>query len=57
MKDGYFWSQEGEKVVQSMVFESGPHKGLPKGLRQVCFERFGNDAIKGKRQDALGKPL
>ena len=36
-----------------MVFLEGPFKGMPKGLRQVCEERFGVDEVKGERQDAL----
>ena len=55
MKDGYFLNVRGEKVVQPMVFPDGPSKGLAKGLRQVCSERFGPESIKGKKQDDLGK--
>ena len=36
-----------------MVWESGPMKGKPKGLKAVCTERFGEDAVKGLRQDGL----
>ena len=36
-----------------MVFEDGPLKDKPKGLRRVCEERFGVDAVKGEKQDAL----
>ena len=57
MKDGWFENSEGEKVTQLMVFADGPNKGLAKGLRQVCLERFGPDAIKGQKQDGLGKLL
>ena len=53
MKDGYF-EKDGERVPQSMVFTEGPNNGLAKGLKQVCLERFGPDAVKGKLQDDLG---
>ena len=36
-----------------MVFTEGPLKGKAKGLRVVCEERFGADAVRGERQDAL----
>jgi hypothetical protein len=36
-----------------MVWEEGPKQGIPKGLKQVCLERFGPDKIKGLRQDGL----
>ena len=55
MKDGFFTNTLGEKVVQPMVFASGPYKGLAKGLKQVCLERFGQESVQGKKQDALGK--
>ena len=32
-------------------------KGQPKGLREVCLERFGEDRVKGKKQDALVEML
>ena len=54
MKDGYFENSEEEKVTQPMVFQEGPDKGKAKGLRQVCTERFGPEAVKGKLQDGLG---
>ena len=57
MKDGYFMSASGELVTQSMVFLDGPNQGLAKGLKQVCLERFGPEAIKGKRQDGLVEML
>ena len=57
MKDGYFMSASGEVVMQSMVFLDGPNQGLAKGLKQVCLERFGPEAIKGKRQDGLVEML
>ena len=31
-----------------MVFTGGPNSGLPKGLRLVCEERFGEDFVKGQ---------
>ena len=30
-----------------MVFTDGPYAGLAKGLKAVCHERFGPDAIFG----------
>ena len=54
MKDGFFTDSLGEKVIQPMVFAEGPYKGQAKGLKQVCTERFGPEAVKGKKQDALG---
>ena len=54
MKDGYYTTPAGEVVVQPMVFREGPNQGLAKGLKQVCLERFGPEAIKGKKQDGLG---
>ena len=35
------------RITQHMVFEGGPNKGKPKGLRIVCEERFGPDFVKG----------
>ena len=54
MKDGYFEDSAGKIVPQPMVFPEGPNKGTAKGLRQVCLERFGPAAVKGKIQDGLG---
>ena len=31
-----------------MVFLDGPNMGLAKGLRVVCQERFGENAVNGK---------
>ena len=36
-----------------MVFENGPLQGQAKGLRAVCEERFGAEAVRGEKQDAL----
>ena len=36
-----------------MVFQDGPNRGMAKGLKKVCSERFGADAISGERQDDL----
>ena len=52
MRDGWYMS-EGRiriKMKQPMVFTSGPKKGIAKGLRVVCTERFGEDAVQGKDQ-------
>ena len=57
MKDGYFDNGNGERVIQPMVFSEGPYTGQAKGLRQVCLERFGAEAVQGKKQDCLGKVL
>ena len=55
MKDGYYTNSAGVVVAQPMVFPDGPNQGVAKGLKQVCLERFGSEAIKGKKQDGLGK--
>jgi len=52
MRDGWY-RKGGGRWRQSMVFEDGPHQGLPKGLREVCLERFGENAVQGKGQDSL----
>ena len=44
-------------VTQPMVFPDGPNYGLAKVLKQVCLERFGPEAIQGKKQDGLGNSL
>ena len=36
------------RIRQAMVFEGGRFEGLAKGLREVCLERFGEEAIRGK---------
>ena len=46
MRPGWY-RRGGVRWRQSMVFESGPLKGQPKGLREVCRERFGEDRVKG----------
>ena len=35
------------RFTQHMVFEGGMFAGQAKGLRVVCEERFGADAVKG----------
>ena len=57
MKPGYFTNVQGVKVAQPMIFEDGPNKGLAKGLKQVCIERFGPESVKGKKHDDLVKLL
>ena len=57
MKDGYYTNPAGEVVAQPMVFRGGPNQGVAKGLKQVCLERFGPEAIKGKKQDGLVEML
>ena len=47
MRPGWF-VRNGLRFKQHMVFEGGPYEGQPKGLRQVCKERFGAEAITGK---------
>ena len=43
------WFRRGPlKITQHMVFMDGPNKGLAKGLRAVCQERFGDQIILGK---------
>ena len=36
-----------------MVWESGPMKGQAKGLKVVCTERFGPEAIAGLKHNQL----
>ena len=57
MKDGYYETADGVTVTQPMVFPDGPNYGLAKVLKQVCLERFGPEAIQGKKQDGLGNSL
>ena len=47
MRAGWFM-RGGMRWRQSMVFEDGPLRGQPKGLREVCLERFGEEAVKGR---------
>ena len=43
------WFKRGPvKFIQHMVFMDGPNKGLQKGLRAVCQERFGEQAVIGE---------
>ena len=42
------WIRKGPlKIVQHMVFTAGPNKGIAKGLREVCRERFGDQRVAG----------
>ncbi|KAF4647951.1 hypothetical protein FOL47_003934, partial [Perkinsus chesapeaki] len=43
------------KIMQKMVFPSThpDYPGLPKGLREVCRERFGESWVSGKRHEEL----
>ena len=41
------------KIEQSMIWERGPLKGQAKGLKAVCTERFGPQAVVGLKQDQL----
>ena len=36
------------KMVQHMVFQSGPQTGTAKGLKVVCRERFGDESVNGE---------
>ena len=47
MRPGWY-RKGGVRFKQSMVFEGGQLEGLPKGLRQVCLERFGEERIQGE---------
>ena len=43
------WYRRGPlKIKQYMVFQTGPLVGKAKGLKAVCIERFGLDAVIGK---------
>ena len=46
MRPGWY-VKNGFRFTQHMVFTGGPHKGLQKGLRAVCEERFGLESVKG----------
>ena len=37
----------GLKMIQHMVFQEGPRAGEAKGLKVVCSERFGPEAVEG----------
>ncbi|KAF4692027.1 hypothetical protein FOZ60_014352 [Perkinsus olseni] len=54
MRPGWY-ERDGQRVVQDMVFPADHprYAGLPKGLRQVVIERFGEAAVVGKKQDEL----
>lgn len=46
MRAGYY--RRGPlKIKQHMVYQEGPNTGLAKGLKAVCCERFGEEAILG----------
>ena len=46
MRPGWFL-RNGQKVIQQMIFEEGPLEGVPKGLKQVVKERYGEHFIRG----------
>ena len=46
MRPGWFIKRN-LRFTQHMVFEGGMFAGQAKGLRVVCEERFGADAVKG----------
>ena len=46
MRPGWF-VKHGFRFTQHMVFEGGRFAGQAKGLRAVCEERFGVEAVKG----------
>ncbi|KAF4712298.1 hypothetical protein FOZ62_013520 [Perkinsus olseni] len=58
MRDGWYMKR-GRRVEQRMVFPNDHpvYAGQPKGLRQVVMERFGGEAVKGKRQEDLVRML
>ena len=43
------------KMIQHMVFTGGVHAGKPKGLRAVCEERFGVEAVRGMNKGVSSK--
>ena len=57
MRPGYYYTTgpdgQRQKIVQPMVFQDGPDEGLAKGLRVVCTERFGSEAVEGKNHKDL----
>ena len=47
MRAGWY-VRSGVRFTQHMVFEGGRYAGMAKGLRAVCEERFGEEAVKGE---------
>ena len=68
-RPGYFYTKEGEKIVQDFVYQEGPDIGMAKGLKVIlfpsipclhlpqviCEERFGAAAIQKKKHCDLGE--
>ena len=46
MRPGYYL-KDNIRFKQHMVFTGGPKAGQAKGLKVVCEERFGTEAIQG----------
>ena len=46
MRPGWY-TKGGVRIKQYMVYQGGVHAGKPKGLKAVCEERFGVDAVQG----------
>ena len=47
MRPGWY-KRNGFRFVQHMVYQGGVHAGMAKGLKAVCEERFGVEAVIGK---------
>ena len=68
-RPGYFYTKEGEKIVQDFVYQEGPDIGMAKGLKVIlfpsipclhlpqviCEQRFGAAAIQKKKHCDLGE--
>ena len=46
MRPGWY-TKNGIKFKQHMVYSGGRYAGLAKGLRAVCEERFGEASVEG----------
>ena len=46
MRAGWYL-KSGVRFIQHMVFEGGRYEGMAKGLKAVCEERFGKEAVQG----------
>ena len=53
MRPGYYL-KDNIRFKQHMVFTGGPKAGQAKGLKVVCEERFGTEAIQGMFMPPMG---
>ena len=47
MRSGWY-VKNGFRFTQHMVFQDGTKKGMAKGLKAVCEERFGTEKVEGQ---------